>query len=468
MAKTADKDCGCSTGDDTGAPAVKFHAPAVLSDKQAMTPEGYLCCYDVPIARTGMMLYGADEVPELEPQGGIVRVDREPDQVFRDITIKSFEGKPVTNDHPEEDVTSANWKRLAVGTVQNVRRGVGLQDNLLLADLLITDKEAIEAVRDGKREVSCGYDAKFEQTSPGRGRQLNILGNHVALVDKGRCGARCAIKDKETTTMTEKSWKDRLKAAFTLRDEKAIDTILAEGEGSGSGGNGGGVHVHIGATATDVKPRDKKGSDEEEETTKEKLKKAEDTIAQLRKDAEKKEGKEGEETEDKRRDGESEEEYEERKKKTDKAKDSASLLEGGTKAADVLYSEVQSRAEILAPGVTLPRLNAKIVHDSAKVADGLCLVKRAALTAALNTDSGKTALKPFIGDKAVDSLSCAVVDAAFIGASEVLKVVNNSRAHPLITDANGNKKSVSDAWKKNGIDKINAEFWKPTTAKKGN
>lgn len=445
--------CGCAPVRDLA--PVKFHAPAALSDNMAMTPEGYLLCRDVAIARTGTMLYGAAEVTELEPLGDIVRVERDAEEVFKDVAMASFEGKPVTDDHPDEDVTPANWKRLAVGITQNVRRGVGMLDNLLLADLLITDKAAIDAVRDGKREVSCGYDAKFEQLTPGRGRQKDIIGNHVALVDRGRCGARCAIKDKETTTMTTKNWKDKLKAAFTLRDESALDAAMAEAEGGGNG-----VHVHVGdakpATTNDAKFDALVGT----------VSKLSDAVTKLVKDAEEKKEKEEEDkTEDKRRDGESEEEFEKRKDKMkdkrDKAKDSA-LVEDSLTDADALYAAVVSRAEILAPGSTkdLPRLRKEIVHDSGKVRDGLCIVKRAALGRALAHDASKKALAPFMDGQTVDGMSCSMVDAAFMGASEIVKAGNNGRANPRVNDAgNGGNGKVLDAWKKDGLDAINKDFW---------
>ena len=122
-------------------------------------------------------------------------------------------------------MSPANWASLAKGVVQNVRRGTNIEDDLLVADLLITDAKAIQQVRDGLREVSCGYDAVYEQMEPGRGRQLNIIGNHVALVEKGRCGTRCAIGD----SMTKTKWIDRLRAAFKARDEKELEEALKEG-----------------------------------------------------------------------------------------------------------------------------------------------------------------------------------------------------------------------------------------------
>jgi hypothetical protein len=73
-----------------------------------------------------------------------------------------------------------------------------VHDDLLLADLVFTTRRGIDAVKRGKRAISVGYNAAYEQTAPGLGRQRSIFCNHVALVDEGRCGARCSIMDGRT------------------------------------------------------------------------------------------------------------------------------------------------------------------------------------------------------------------------------------------------------------------------------
>jgi hypothetical protein len=171
---------------------MRYHIASSLSEHIKETPEGYLLCLDAPIARTGVQMYAAEEVPLEAAYDGTVRVYRMAEEVFAPETVASYEGKPVTLDHPEDNVSPENWRELARGVAQNVRRGEGETADLLLADLLITDAEAIEAVRGGLREISCGYDAGYEDLGPGVGRQTDIIGNHVALVRAGRCGPRCA------------------------------------------------------------------------------------------------------------------------------------------------------------------------------------------------------------------------------------------------------------------------------------
>jgi hypothetical protein len=105
-------------------------------------------------------------------------------------------------------------KELSKGTGQNVRRGDGIDSDYLLADLLITDKDTIQAVIDGKVEISLGYDADYTEVSKGKGLQSNIVINHIALVDKGRCGSRCSIGD---SFMSSKTKRKKVSSAGRIR-----------------------------------------------------------------------------------------------------------------------------------------------------------------------------------------------------------------------------------------------------------
>jgi hypothetical protein len=214
---------------------MRFYVTEQLGPKQALTKEGFLVCQDVPIARTGQYTYGPDETPIPAGPDGVVYIHRDEEEVFRPETIASFNGKPIVNDHPDDDVNPESWRTLAMGTVMNVRRGLGALDDLLLADLFVTDAELIKAIQEGKRELSCGYDADYEELEgkPGHGRQLNIVGNHVALVDSGRCGSRCAIKDRSKVQDCKKEKTmskilDAIRDAFKKNDGAALETALAK------------------------------------------------------------------------------------------------------------------------------------------------------------------------------------------------------------------------------------------------
>jgi len=181
----------------------EFYATERIGPQQSITPEGFLLCKDAVLARTGKQLYSDKEIPIKGDAQGKIIIDREPDEVFRPATIASLQGKPITLDHPPEDVNPDNYHDLAVGHVINPRRGTGVFDHLLIGDLLIHDKKAIEAIRNKLlRELSVGYRADYEETGDARGRQRNILCNHLALVKDGRCGPVCRIGDKAFFVVT--------------------------------------------------------------------------------------------------------------------------------------------------------------------------------------------------------------------------------------------------------------------------
>ncbi|MBU9534678.1 DUF2213 domain-containing protein, partial [Burkholderia multivorans] len=393
---------------------MRFFTPEILGPKQSLTPSGFLVCHDVPIARTGEMLYGAGEVPVEPGPDGIVRISRTPDEVFRPETIASFEGAAVTMDHPDDFVGPSNWNDLAVGTVMNVRRGTGIEDDLLLADLMITNQGAIDEVRAGLREVSCGYEAGYEQVGPGRGVQREIIGNHVALVERGRCGPRCAIGDKEPEMKTKDSktkartWLDRVRTAFKAQDAEALEEALAES---------------------------KTGDADEEDQEDDKESKTADAIAALTKtvkaldrkvsrlaarDAERER-----ETED---DDEEDDETDETTDTVIEAEPSRRVSEEGVE----LYTGdsarvIAARAEILAPGVKLPTLDGLKTKDRAAA---LCKCQRRALDQAYETDAGRAAIAPFLGRRApdFDAMPAQVVDAIFTGAAELMRAKNNAGA----------------------------------------
>lgn len=155
------------------------------------TPEGFLICKDVPIARTGPQDYLARELQLDGDPDRLITVQRYPEDVFEDATLASLEGKPVTDGHPPENVGPENYAAYTKGHVQNVRR----DGDYIVADLYINDANLANEVRNNvKREVSCGYLCNYVPDGSGY-KQTRIRGNHLAVVPKGRAGASVSIKD---------------------------------------------------------------------------------------------------------------------------------------------------------------------------------------------------------------------------------------------------------------------------------
>lgn len=169
-----------------------------ISPNQLETGEGFLICKNVPIARTGSQDYLGRELGLTDGNADkIIAVIRSPDEVFSEAALASFEGKPVTNDHPPTLIGPDDVKTYEMGHAQNIRRGTGEWKDFMIADLHIHDRDLIDAIQNGKREISCGYECDYVKNTDGTYSQKNIRGNHVAVVDRGRAGKRAAILDSD-------------------------------------------------------------------------------------------------------------------------------------------------------------------------------------------------------------------------------------------------------------------------------
>ena len=183
-----------------------------ISPNQLETGEGFLICRNVPVARIGEQDYLGTEIGLDREE--IVKVKRPAEEVFSDAALASFEGKPVTNNHPPVLLDPENVGMYEMGHIQNVRQGRGEWDGYVVGDLHIHDRQLIEDIRNGKRQVSCGYECEYTDNGDGTYTQSNIRGNHVAVVESGRAGNKAAIMDsnikkaekaERKVTMTKKS-----------------------------------------------------------------------------------------------------------------------------------------------------------------------------------------------------------------------------------------------------------------------
>ena len=207
-----------------------FYATEKVSPTRIKTPEGYLICQAVPISRVGEFEYSALEVGgAVKGKGGKVIMTRTPEELFRPETIASFEGKPVVIGHARF-ADPQNINAISVGHVQNVRQGEGDQSGFLLADLFLDSQRGIDIVERGElEEVSCGYDARAIDDGDGRGHQEGIVGNHLALVKKARCGEACKIGDGSMSN-TKMTLKQRIRRLFRDGDEDGLNEVLDESE----------------------------------------------------------------------------------------------------------------------------------------------------------------------------------------------------------------------------------------------
>jgi len=183
-----------------------------LSDNWIETPEGYVVFKNAVIARTGFQKYKLKEIDEGERQSQKILGDpeeevellRTPEEVFNPRTIASFETKSVTDGHPDQLLNVDTVREHEKGQIANVRRGAEALESgdfPLLADLIVKDRFLIEKIKAGLRELSCGYNYHVLRQGDSL-LQVDIVGNHVAIVNAGRAGPEASIQDSLEPTST--------------------------------------------------------------------------------------------------------------------------------------------------------------------------------------------------------------------------------------------------------------------------
>lgn len=181
---------------------MKFLSKVKLSNRRYKTPEGYLVCVDSIIARTGKQEYLKSEIFQDSNDDSVIQIDRPKSEVLSPSTIASFENKPLVDEHPDEDVNVDNYRDYAIGFARDVRASKLDDVDILIANLIFTDPEAIAEIESGeKTELSCGYDCDIL----GEGDNLyqaNIRGNHIALCKAGRAGI-ARIQDSSSKEIQE-------------------------------------------------------------------------------------------------------------------------------------------------------------------------------------------------------------------------------------------------------------------------
>jgi uncharacterized protein len=457
---------------------VNYYVRERLGPKQSLTKEGYLLCEAVPVARTGQMVYGAGEVPLPPGPDGVIYIDRFEADVFRPETLASVNGKDIVNEHPDEDVKPENWRYLSAGVVLNARRGEGADSDIMLADFVVKDPGVMDLIRSGKREVSCGYDADYIQATerdgtpiPGRGKQVNILMNHVALVEAGRCGPRCAIGDSKPKELNM-SWIDKVKAAFGAKDEAALNAALAEApKGETISLTTDQLRALNSLTTAHVRDCKCKDCARDGGVTKDAVvdavfadKRFTDVADNVKRIADAFEKK----------DKEDEEEEEEEETKDNEAIEGNLELEAppGTgdgiaaKAKDSLYlvdsfQESVSLAEIIAPGIAVPTVDNKA--EPKKTLDALCAFRKRVLDVAATQPDLLTFMTNTTGGRDYKTFDCGATRALFLAVGNHRRALNNaaaSRDRVVNRESGGGDGPVGKIRSIADINKLNADYYK--------
>lgn len=167
--------------------------------KKRIDENGFLVAYDVPIAKTGVQYYKRSELGDTNGSPyDDVPVFRDPSAFDDESVVESFDGNPITDNHPQEGyVHSGNYNEYAIGTLSRPYKN---GDDLYAKKITIFDKNAIENIWSKKvHQLSIGFKGEVERkhgTYKGQRYEFEehvLHGNHLALCEQGKAGARYAI-----------------------------------------------------------------------------------------------------------------------------------------------------------------------------------------------------------------------------------------------------------------------------------
>ncbi len=142
---------------------------------------------DGKVARTGVQVYQ-------DGSGGTRHEMRHAEHVK--ASLDSFALVPLTNQHPSSLVKPENASKYIAGAVGKA----SYADGWVKAPITVWTKDAIDAVKSGRAQLSVGYTCKLVH-EPGEHEgqkydcfQTDIVVNHVALVDAARAGPEARLR----------------------------------------------------------------------------------------------------------------------------------------------------------------------------------------------------------------------------------------------------------------------------------
>lgn len=192
---------------------------------------GYLMVDKSPILRAGILEYlGRELLPEGSDTVDGVKVDKE--KIYKvmipeEELIKAkdtFKLLPILNDHTwmgDEGEDPQEYQAGSTGEDVTVERG------MLFVPLKFTGKEIVKEVENHeKEELSASYYNRLEKASDKDYDFIarDLKGNHLALVDKGRCGSAVRVLNSTTIGVDDMANKAKIVNEAILKlDGKEID-----------------------------------------------------------------------------------------------------------------------------------------------------------------------------------------------------------------------------------------------------
>ena len=170
---------------------------------------GFLYVKKSPILKSGILDYYGEELEKDVVDG----VKIQPDKIYKVYihkdelkkSLNSFKLKPIVEDHEWLGKDGSNAKGKQEGTTGE---NAYIDGEYLMIDLQFNNLDTIEKIQNNeKRELSASYQNNLIKAPAGADYDFvatDIQPNHIALVERGRCGSDVRVYNNLLTTNKKK------------------------------------------------------------------------------------------------------------------------------------------------------------------------------------------------------------------------------------------------------------------------
>lgn len=163
---------------------------------------GYWYIKHNPISKEGVFPYLGHTISDDCEPNKIYKVYR-PASTLKD-SVETWDNppKPFIDDH---EMLGEGFTAIDDRPVQGIIYNPSFDDGVLYADIAVYSEDLKQNIENGKKELSLGYFCKYKkERGVFKGEvydyvQYDMVGNHIALVDAGRCGSDVKVFDHKCT-----------------------------------------------------------------------------------------------------------------------------------------------------------------------------------------------------------------------------------------------------------------------------
>lgn len=163
---------------------------------------GYWYIKHNPVSKEGVFPYLGHTISEDCEPNKIYKVYRPAKTLKESVDSWDNPPKPFIDDH---EMLGEGFTAIDERPVQGIIYNPVCEDGVLYCDIAVYSEDLKHNIENGKKELSLGYFCKYrKQRGVFKGEvydyvQEDMVGNHIALVDAGRCGSDVKVFDRKCT-----------------------------------------------------------------------------------------------------------------------------------------------------------------------------------------------------------------------------------------------------------------------------